>query len=201
MSFKKNAAKLDEIASAVLDQLYTRTIYPAPPVPEADLQATYLDLTAARVRAVQGGKLATAQKKEVEATLEEMLTLNAFYVNIHCGGSLSKLLSSGYEAVSDNTARVPLPTPEVVIATLGMSGELVLKTPAIRNAKGYQAKHALIDGQGTPGEWVQDEIFTRSRQIIVRGLTPGAMYAVSVRAIGGSTGSSGWSNRMSARCL
>jgi hypothetical protein len=40
-------------------------------------------------------------------------------------------------------------------------------------------------------------MFTQARRIVLTGLTPGVTYAVRVRAIGGSTGFSDWSDPIS----
>ena len=45
-----------------------------------------------------------------------------------------------------------------------------------------------------PGGWVPGGISTKSRSIVMSGLTPGQVYSVQVRAIGGSTGYSDWSD-------
>ena len=44
------------------------------------------------------------------------------------------------------------------------------------------------------GPWQNGGLFTNSRSMPLNGLTPGTSYTVQVRAIGGSTGSSDWSN-------
>jgi hypothetical protein len=49
---------------------------------------------------------------------------------------------------------------------------------------------------GTSG-WQVVGIFTQSRRILLESLTPGTTYTVQARAIGGSTGSSDWSDPVS----
>jgi hypothetical protein len=44
-------------------------------------------------------------------------------------------------------------------------------------------------------------IATKARGIVVPGLTPGAMYDVQVRGIGGTTGYSDWSDPVSHMCM
>lgn len=45
--------------------------------------------------------------------------------------------------------------------------------------------------------WQSAGMFTQARRIVLTGLTPGVTYAVRVRAIGGSTGFSDWSDPIS----
>jgi hypothetical protein len=40
-------------------------------------------------------------------------------------------------------------------------------------------------------------LFTQARRMVLTNLTPGTTYAVEVRAIGGSTGYSDWSDPVS----
>lgn len=49
--------------------------------------------------------------------------------------------------------------------------------------------------------WEQAGFYTGSRNMSVTGLTPGARYAFRVRAVGGSTGKSDWSNPSSHMSL
>jgi chitodextrinase len=61
---------------------------------------------------------------------------------------------------------------------------------------------SAVGGTGhAPGAWQSAGLFTHSRSMTVAGLVPGTTYSFQVRAIGGSTGYSDWSNpvsRMSA---
>jgi len=43
------------------------------------------------------------------------------------------------------------------------------------------------------GPWQEAGIVTEARRIVLPGLTPGTIYFVRARAIGGSTGYSEWS--------
>jgi chitodextrinase len=45
--------------------------------------------------------------------------------------------------------------------------------------------------------WVPGGVFTQARKIVVENLTPGTTYTFQVRAVGGSTGYSGWSDPVS----
>ena len=71
----------------------------------------------------------------------------------------------------------------------------------IKNAKNYEVRYALVDGNGAPGPWQSGGIHSSSRGQLVNGLTPGAMYQFQVRAVGGSTGYSDWSQTVSERSL
>jgi hypothetical protein len=76
------------------------------------------------------------------------------------------------------------------------TGRLQLVAGAVRNARLFEAQSKT----GT-GDWVSAGMFQNSREIIVTGLTPGTMYTFQLRAMGGSTGASDWSNPVSHMSL
>ena len=58
-------------------------------------------------------------------------------------------------------------------------------------------RYAALNGLGAPGPWQSGGLFTDSRAMVFNTLTPGTTYNVQVRAIGGSTGYSDWSDPVS----
>ncbi|HEU5122457.1 MAG TPA: fibronectin type III domain-containing protein [Verrucomicrobiae bacterium] len=53
----------------------------------------------------------------------------------------------------------------------------------------------------TGGNWQSAGVFTQARKIVLTDLTPGTTYTIQARAIGGSTGSSDWSDPVSHMSL
>ena len=64
----------------------------------------------------------------------------------------------------------------------------MVKVTPIRNAKGYDVQYSSDNGT----TWAFAASATKSRPIVVAGLTPGTMYLVRLRAVGGATGVSDW---------
>jgi len=62
----------------------------------------------------------------------------------------------------------------------------------VDNAKAYEVRLS-----SAPNVWQAGGMFTQARRIVVQDLTPGTTYTFQVRAIGGSTGYSGWSDPLS----
>ncbi len=122
------------------------------------------------------------------ATLRQL----AAYVQSICGTDLAILLSSGFKATSGNRAQTPLVTPKVLGITNGTSGTLTLNVGPVANAKAYEVRRCT-----TPGTWVDSGIYTQARRIVIEGLTPGTTYTFQVRAVGGATGYSDWSDPIS----
>ena len=69
---------------------------------------------------------------------------------------------------------------------------LVLQLKSVPNAKAYEVQKM----NGTGG-WNLVGIFTKARRIVVEELVPGSVYSLKARAVGGSTGYSGWSDPVS----
>ena len=109
---------------------------------------------------------------------------------------LTVLLSSGFLAASTNRTQSPLETPSIVKILNEASTQLVLRVTPITNARAYEIRYYT-----TPGAWQSGGISTQARHIVVESLTPGTTYTLSVRAVGGSTGHSDWSDPVSHMCM
>jgi len=151
--------------------------------------------------AALGGPAATADKNGKRDVLISLLRQLAGYVQDNHGNDLAKLLASGFEAVSTNHGSVPLEQPTIKDILNGMSGQLIVRIGRVDNAKAYEVRYALVAPGGAPGPWQPGGLFTSSRAMPVGGLTPGGNYTFQVRAIGGSTGYSDWSDPVSHMSL
>lgn len=108
--------------------------------------------------------------------------------------NLDKFLSSGFEAVSNNRAQNPLEPPTIKDIRNGNSGQLIVSVIPVKNAKMYEGRCALPPAGAMQGPWISAGLFSNSRAMPIYGLTPGQNYVFRFRAIGGSTGSSDWSD-------
>ena len=192
---------LDEFTDAVITGLTGNPVCPTPPVAPADLQLQLTAFSEAMIAHAQGGTTATAAKNAARAVLVDSLRQNALYVQTMCNNELATLLGSGYQAASTNHAQTPLTQPVIQDLINGNSGELVVRLKPVANAHAYEARYAVIGTGGTPGPWQNGGLFTSTRNLTITGLTPGATYTVEVRAIGGSTGYSDWSNAVTHMSL
>jgi chitodextrinase len=77
----------------------------------------------------------------------------------------------------------------------------VLKVTPIAYAKCYEVRAAAVGADNTPGLCQTAGMFTNSRSMTIDGLTPTTTYMFQVRAIGGSTRYSDWSNPVSHMCV
>jgi hypothetical protein len=164
------------------------------------VQAAADDLNAALAAQAHGGAAATAEKNNKQEALVTLLRKLKHYVEDNCGNDPAVLLSSGFQAASSNRSRSPLANPAIRSIDFGNSAELVLKVSPIARAKCYEVRSSAVGAGGVPGDWQTAGLFTNSRSMTISGLVPGTTYAFQVRAIGGSTGYSDWSNPVSRMC-
>ncbi|MBI5822087.1 MAG: fibronectin type III domain-containing protein [Verrucomicrobia bacterium] len=184
---------VEDVAGGVIDNLYENAAFPTPPVTKVALQAAVTEFSDAINAMEQGGTAATAEKNNKREALIALLRQLGSYVELNCNNDLATLLSSGFHAVSTNRTQQLLEKPIIVTLGNGMTGQLVVKVKAVPNAHSYEVRYGVVTG-GTLGPLQSGGIFTDSRAMPVGGLTAGTLYQVQVRAVGGSTGYSDWSD-------
>ena len=64
-----------------------------------------------------------------------------------------------------------------------------MRLTPIDNARTYETRLSADGGK----TWVSGGISPQARRIVLKSLTPGTVYTIQARAIGGSTGQSDWS--------
>jgi len=190
LGFAKLAdTELDNFAQTVINAMTGNATYPSPPVTMANLKTAKDDFTAKMASAQTGGIADTAAKNNSRQTLIGLLRQVAAYVQMTCNNDMALLLSSGFQAQSTNRASTPLEQPQSLSIKNGGSGQLVATIDPVRNANMYEGRIKPSDGDWLPSVYTGD-----SQHIIFNGLTPGKNYTVQVRALGGSTGQSDWSD-------
>ena len=189
--------RVEEIAGAVIKGMTGNVAYPTPPVSMGNLQNGLTAFSKSIAAQAQGGTAATADKNNKRDALIALLRQEAGYVQQKCNNDLATLLSSGFDAVSSSHSQSPLAKPSHVTVDNGITGQLLVKVKPIANAKCYEVRYAALGAGGAPGPWQSGGLFTNSRSMPLNGLTPGTNYSLDVRAVGGSTGYSDWSDPVS----
>lgn len=188
---------LGDAGQTVHDQMLANALlFPAPPVTMVNFQ-THLDaFTDSIVAANVGGAAATAAKDAArQVVLGDMRQL-ALYVEMIANNDMQKLLKSGFEARSTERQSLPLETPTGLTITNEGEGKLNAKVDPVKNCSMYEGR-AKPDG----GDWGESVLGGDSRHLLFQDLTPGAMYTIEIRALGGSTGTSDWSDPVQHRSL
>ena len=186
---KLSDTELDIFAQSVIDSLTGNATYPSPPVTPANLQTAKDDFTDKISAAQGGGVAATAAKNNSRQSLMGMLRQVASYVQMSCNNDLALLLTSGFQAQSTNRAQVVLEQPQALVLKNGGAGSLVASVTPVKTTNMYEGRI-----KGPTGDWLPSVFTGDSQHIIFSGLTPGTTYTAQVRALGGATGQSDWSD-------
>ena len=179
---------------SVHTQLYGAGGFTNIPVTAAILEAAINAFADAKAAQVNGGKAATAEKNNRRETLVVLLKQLAFYVQVASNNDLAMLLSTGFQAVSNNRARVPLAKPSVLRVVTGMTGEALVTLSTEPASRGCEVRVAEVDVSGAPGPFRPVIASTSSRNVPVLELVPGKLYAYQGRSFGGATTFSDWSD-------
>jgi hypothetical protein len=199
--FKKlSAEQLVSMANGVIAGLTDNPSFPAPTVDLKTAQIAVDDLNAALAAQPHGGRAATADKNNKHEALLGVLRKLKHYVEDHCGNDPAVLLSSGFQPFSSVRNYAPLANPVIFSIDYGLSGELSLKITPLTRAKCYEVRLAKVDANNSIGSWQPAGLFTSTKSIVIKGLSPGTTYVFQVRAVGGTTGYSDWSNPVSRMC-
>ena len=173
----------------IINELTGNAAYPTPPVTLVNLQTTRDDFTTKIAASNVGGVFDTAAKNNSRNALLGMLRKVAGYVQINWNDDMATLVSSGFQAMSTNRASAPLDQPQGLAVKNGNTGELIASVTPLANSSMYEAR-AKPDG----ADWLPSVFTGDSQHVTFDGLTPGTNYTIQVRALGGQTGLSDWSD-------
>jgi hypothetical protein len=179
-------------AGSVGTKLTANPSFPTPPVDPDDLKDEVAVLQTRIQAARQGGPVDVSLKDQQRALVAGMMRKMATYVEMMAGTELAKLQSSGFDAVSTNRAPYQLAKPVITRIYNPVSTVLGVKVPPVASSRAFEARVH----NGTE-EWFQFGGFKSTRDILVPNRVPGQTYTVQVRAIGGLTGYSDWSDPVS----
>lgn len=107
-------ADLSQFASTVLTAMTDNPAFPHLAVPLTDLASARTAFAEALAATAQGGMQATAAKNAARLVLTGLLRQMAYYVQVAMEDDLTVLLSSGFEAASNNRTPSPLPAPAIL---------------------------------------------------------------------------------------
>jgi Fibronectin type III domain len=187
-----NRTDLNSFAILVIVCLKTNALFPNLPITIIALTALQTALQDANAAATQGGYINTAAANEArDALLVALRQIAAYVQGLTSTLTESQVYSSGFEIVSPNRAQSPLAQPVLNGLDNSLTTRLLVQFGNLINAKAYQVQFST----GT-GAWQEAGIFPSTKNVLITGLTPGIIYNVRVRAIGGSTQYSEWSASM-----
>jgi hypothetical protein len=133
--------------------------------------------------AAQTGRIGTTEaKNEGRTILEGILKSLGLYVQLNCGNSKSKALSSGYSIKKASSKVGQLSKPiYFLIENMDNSGDALMHTPVIPHADKYQWETS----QDPPGvARVVTTTVTGPRELMLTGLTVGGALYGRVAGVG-----------------
>src|SRR5581483_4669070 len=133
-------------ASAVHAGVYSDPVdYPAPPIDEATFKAAIDALSVKITAALDGGKMAIAERDQQEQLVVQMMRQLGHYVEIACKDDPTTFLKSGFQAKSIATGPKPTLTQFIRSVKPGEnSGTMEVILVAVDGAGAYQLRWAPI---------------------------------------------------------
>jgi hypothetical protein len=171
--------------------LKNNPLFPNLPITLAALTALQTAYQDALNAAAVGGPKDTAALAEARDNLLPSLRQIAAYIQ-SLGLTESQVLTSGFDVVVWSKKPITLVAPTDLTLDNAISGQLAIYVDAVDGAKAYQVQYCT----GT-GAWLDAGIWPNTKGIIIHQLTPGTVYNVRVRGIGGSTQYGPWSGVVS----
>jgi hypothetical protein len=191
-------AQLVDFAVGVFNGLTANAAtFTTPPVTPAALDTATKAFQSALAATSGGGLAQTVAKDAAHDALVNLLRQEANYVQGVANGDPGKILSAGFQiAAAGHHPQAPLPKPVIAQIVNEASTQLLVRVQPLANAHAYEVQVSTEHNA-----WQPAGMFTQARRIIIANLTPGTTYTGRVRAIGGSTGSSDWSDPVSLMAM
>jgi hypothetical protein len=174
--------------------------FPNPPVALALLKTAIEQLVTLMAASVDGSKKVIAEKNEQRETVIGMLRMLGRYVEVTSKNDLAIFQTSGFEPASTTKVQAaPLSENIRSIEHGANSGQLVVWLKACPQAYSYELRYAALRNDGLPEDWTIRPAATVRPALLLRGLTPGTVYAFQARWLG-KTGHCDWSDSVTFMC-
>lgn len=195
------ARKIDTTLIAFVKNIVTlltglSSQYPMPSPSLATITTSVNAFETAVHEALNGGKILIGARNAARAELLSLLRQLAAYVQGHCGEDVQNIIAAGFDAVRAPSPVGTLPAPgNLRLEYPGMSGELLLRFDAVKNARNYSVQSS----ESPNGPWEDQDLSTTSR-VKIGGLTAGKVYWARACA-NGSSGASEWGGPATAMAI
>ena len=142
--------------------------------------------------AKSASKLATDQKQNARAILEEAFNLRWNYVQLTSNSNTAIILSSGLPLQASRSPLGDLPPPLALRVDLnGVAGTAYVSWGLVTGSVGYLLCYCKTTTGPALGEWLQQRC--NKAKTTLEGLTVGETYILQVAAAGGASAQSSWS--------
>jgi len=171
-----------------------------PPVPYETYKSTLDRFEAAITAALDGSKIAIAERNSIRNELILQTRDLGHYVEIVAKDNLEIFLNSKFTPIPQKRSKSkPLETPRILKIEHGAFGELLIWITPLDRPRQYELRYAPKQPDGLPDTWTT-HTFTRARWAIrIGGLQPGTAYVFQVRAFS-VHGHTDWSDPVERFC-
>jgi len=163
----------------ILTMLVNNPHFPTPDVALADLKAKTDLLENHSILAINGGKSETAVMRKTEKEWDDLMRIEARYVDRIADGDQAFILGAGFNLTKQPS---PVHRPEFS-AVLGDSpGTILLRRHAVQGAKSYIWQYSFNSLPEKEEEWKTREV-TSKASVVVNDLTPLAKHWFRVAVV------------------
>ena len=198
LAFKKDKdPELIPFAQGVHDGLGAHsTVFTTLPVTLIALLAALTDFTTKYNVSRKGSQAQTDAKAAARVVLIGLLAQLAAYVEGVAQGNADTIRLAGFDVSTH------LHGPQTSLAKPIIDGAFNYATTKIQlRLKAQSNVHGLkVQYRSAAGAWQDGGGFSSTKKVIVENLTPGTLYDFRVQYIGGSTGTTEWSDVVSHIC-
>jgi len=169
------------------------TVFTSLPVTLIALLAALADFTTKYNAAIKGSVAQTEAKAAARVVLIGLLAQLAAYVEGVAQGDADLIRKSGFAVVTHaHAAQTPLAKPVIAGTENHSSTRIQLRLKAQPNVHGVK-----VQTRNAGGAWQDGGGFPSTKLVVVENLTPGTLYDFRAQFLGGSTGTSEWSDVVS----
>ncbi len=186
--------QLNSMAILAIVCLKNNLLFPNLPITIAAfsaLQAAYQDAMSAAT--IGGHKDSVAFVDARDNLVSAMRQIASYIQSLNL--TEAQVLTSGFDVIVWSRSKITIIAGIITSLDNSYSGQLGVNLQALAGAKAYHVQYCT----GT-GAWVDAGIWPNTKGIVILNLTPGTVYSVRVRGIGGSDQYGPWSATMSLMC-
>jgi hypothetical protein len=143
-----------------------------------------------------GGSAETAIQEAQRVLVNNQLHKLAIFCQENCNNDPTVFLTSGFKLAHTTHTHSPLPKCVINSVANGSTTQLIVEAAPMANAKSWEAQ--IWTGTNPPQ---YAERLKPTRKMTLINLIPGTLYHIQMRALGGTTGFSDWSDPVSHMCM
>ncbi len=194
---KNNASKTLANARGVFIGLTGNTGFGTLPADALTLLDTSIDKLEEDIGNTQtGGTPETAIQEAQRVLVNNQLHKLAIFCQENCNNDPTVFLTSGFKLAHTTNTHSPLPKCVINSVTNGATTQLVVVAAPMANASGWEAQ--VWVGNNPPHH---ADCLKPTRKMTIINQVPGTLVNVQMRAQGGSTGFSDWSDPVTHMCM